>query len=161
MIFSNWLFHTNGAAGDGFHPSNPGSGIKDIKRLVIDKDGHETLEVIGKHNLYDEIQSHKDFTDIHIIVDRFKNGDLTALNRRVGSFMDITDFPHNYAEMLQSFIDARKVFDELPADKRSKFGDFDTFLSTFGTKDWISVFQDPDIKQAVDVVVESEVKIDE
>lgn len=151
LKFSNWLVRRDPVF------CRSGSGIVDVKHLVLDDDGVPHLEVIGKHDLYSEIQSHKDSVDIHLIVQRFKNGDLSALNRRVGQFVDVTDFPANYAEMLQSVIDARRFFESLPEDKQRKFGDFDTFLSSFGTSSWIDVFKtDEQISDVVKEVVTDE-----
>lgn len=144
MKFDNWLVRREKVY------SNPGSRIVDVKMLANSEDCVPYLKVVGKHNLYQEIQSHKDSVDIHVIIERYKNGDIAALDRMHGQFIDVTDFPSNYAEMLQSIIDARSFFDSLDYEKKSKFGSFDDFLSNFGSDDWFNVFKN-DVKEEVKV----------
>ena len=56
----------------------------------ISPDGHIDLIQSGEHNLYAEIQSHKDSVDINVILERFVAGDLDALNRRPAMYLEVS-----------------------------------------------------------------------
>lgn len=157
MIFENWL---DVSSKDHRVYSQPGSGIVDVMAPVVDDDGRITLVQAGKHDLYAEIQSHADSVDIHKIIQRFKNGDISALNRRAASYMDVTDMPQNYAELLNTVIETRQYFDALDPEIRAKFGDdFGTFVESFGSEDFIKAFgvlKDQPIEDIKSEVIESE-----
>lgn len=122
--------------------SNPGSRVVDVMAPVVDDDGRITLVVAGKHDLYSEIQSHRDSVDIHLILQRYKNGDLTALNQRAGSFMDISDMPANYHELINTITATRQYFDALDPEVRKKFDDdFGNFVESFGSQAFVDAFK--------------------
>lgn len=101
--------------------SNPGSRIHEILSPVFDRNGHLTLEVSGEENIYDQIQSHKDSCDIHVLMKQYVQGDMEALSRRQAVFADVTEMPKSYAEMLQAMITAEQYFNSLPVEVRAKF----------------------------------------
>lgn len=101
--------------------SNPGSRIHEILSPVFDRNGHLTLEVSGEENIYDQIQSHKDSCDIHVLMKQYAQGDMEALSRRQAVFVDVTQMPKTYAEMLQAMITAEQYFNSLPVEVRAKF----------------------------------------
>lgn len=93
------------------------------------------------HNLYSEIQSHKESVDINCILERFERGDMNVLNRRTGIYLDVTDMPKSYAEMYQRIMDAEAHFKSLPLDIREKFNHSpQEFFAAIGTQKWIDVF---------------------
>lgn len=159
MAFRSWL---DRESREIFY-SKPGSGIVDVMSPVVDNDGRISLVVSGKHDLYSEIQSHKDSVDIHVLLQRFKNGDIDALNRRSGAFIDVTDMPQNYAELLNTMIETRQYFDSLSPEIKGKFhDDFGEFVSSFGSEAFIKAFSTlkddvvKDAPEAVKEVIESE-----
>ena len=83
-----------------------------------------TLELVenGRENLYEFIQSHKDSTDIHVLLDRYQRGDMSVLSRRQGLYGDFTQMPNTYAEALNAMISAENYFNGLPVEIRAKFG---------------------------------------
>lgn len=112
--------------------SNPGRREADIFEPEFDENGHYELQKVGKVNIYDEIQSHKDSCDINLIIKRFANGDTTALSKAQGSYFDATQMPGTYAEMLNTVIRAENHFNNMPLEEREKFGcSFERWLAEF------------------------------
>lgn len=103
-------------------------------QIAIDDKGEEYLKVVGKVNIYDEIQSHTEGSSLENIISRFKNGDDTALNHRSNSLNDlgITDFtsvPKDVFQMQNIVEAAKRIFNSLPLDERVKYdNNFNKFL---------------------------------
>lgn len=74
--------------------------------------------------IYDIIQSHADECNFEKIIRRATEGDVNALNIIEGQYIDITDAPTNIMEAQNMMLNAKKEFENLPADMRKKF-DFD------------------------------------
>lgn len=98
-----------------------GSPERLIRKAKYDENGSVSLEVVGKDNLYLEIQSWKDACDVNLLVKRFAEGDAAALQRRQAMYMDCTNFPHTYAEMLQVMDNANTFWNTLSAEQKMKF----------------------------------------
>ena len=106
------------------HPrvlSNSGSRIRKLYSAKVDAEGAIDLVESGEENLYDYIQSFKDECDINLIVQRCMSGDVDVLSKRQGVYVDVTEFPQTYAEVLQRVIDGKNAFDDLPLETRAKF----------------------------------------
>ncbi len=111
---------------------------------VYKADGRLYVEEVGKKNLYAEIQSHKQSTDLSFIITRYMNGDPAALSRAQGMFVDITQMPSNMHDIVNNMRAAEADFLRLPPDIKEKFGnDFHRFLMTLGTDDWNAAMQMP------------------
>ena len=97
---------------------------------IHDEGGGWHLEVTGKDDLYMEIQSWKDSCDINLLMKRYVQGDTSALSRAQGFYIDATQFPKTYAQMLQTINNAHALFDSLDLEARSQFDhDFNKFVS--------------------------------
>ncbi|UPW41082.1 internal scaffolding protein [Sigmofec virus UA08Rod_5594] len=104
--------------------SEPGSEYKVTYSSYYDSEGRLIVEASGKVNLYEEIQSHKDSTDIHILLDRYHKGDLDVMARLQedrGVYADVTGMPRTYAEVLNLVHQGELEFMRLPVDVRAKF----------------------------------------
>ncbi len=114
--------------------SDSGSGVIPEYQLSIDDKGFRSLKVVGQKDLYAEIQSHKDSCDVHNILKRFANGDVSVLDQKLGYFADATMFPKSYAEMYQRVVDGESFFNGLPVEIRKEFN-FNPveFFSQLGT----------------------------
>ena len=62
----------------------PGSRIHKTYGGHYDEKGRVVLEETGEINLYDEIQSHAESVDIHVLMKRYANGDAEALSKQQG-----------------------------------------------------------------------------
>lgn len=119
--------------------SNVGSLVKVLYSGKLDANGRVVLEKKGEENLYDYIQSFRDSVDLNVILARFTNGDVEALNKVQGFYADVTDFPKNMAEALNQINQAEEMFKSLPLETRQKFDcSFEQFLAQSGTEDWLS-----------------------
>lgn len=52
---------------------------------------------------------------------RYEDGDSTALNKVQGMYIDSVDLPKNYAELYDAVSKADLVFEQMPATIKSKF----------------------------------------
>lgn len=122
-----------------FHCSS-GSPFVDIYHPIVDKEtGHFELEldINQRKNLYDEIQSHKDSVDIHKIVDRYRAGDTSVLQRAQGMYGDLTEFPKDFFAYKELELKAEQTFDALPVEIKQKFDNsYLTFCLSAGSDDW-------------------------
>lgn len=126
--FKNWLHRD-----DSSLRSNPGSPFKSEKLLQVVNGRYDLVEV-GKSNLYDQIQSHKDSCDIYKLLERYQAGDVSALTKVAGQYMDITDAPHTLAEAFTFIGNAEKFFSKLPLFLREAYDhDPSKFISDLGT----------------------------
>lgn len=119
--------------------ANPGSPVKVLYRGKYDANGRVVLEKNGEENLYDYIQSFRDSVDLNVILARFSNGDVEALNKAQGFYADVTDFPKNMADALNRINQAEEMFKSLPLETRQQFDcSFEQFLAQSGTEEWLS-----------------------
>lgn len=118
--------------------SCPGSPEHIMYSGHYDEKGRVVLEESGRVNLYDEIQSHAESVDIHVLMKRYQNGDVTALSQAQGFFGDQLDFPKTYAEALNHMHEMERQFMSLPVDVRQNFGNsFSEFLAASGEADFL------------------------
>lgn len=117
----------------------PGDPVKILYGPIFDKNGVMSLQEIGKHDLYGEIQSHKDSVDIHVLLQRYNDGDVGALARVQGAYGDFTKMPATFAEALNTMIAAEQYFMGLPVETRAQFGhSFQQFIASMDSPDFVS-----------------------
>lgn len=145
--------------------ANPGESVKTIYSPVFDDEGNFDLQPSGQEDLYAFIQSHAESVDIHVILERFARGDVTALSKVQGTYGDFTTVPKTYAELLNSVIQGEQQFMSLPVETRAKFGhdfrkwmaamdDMDNWLSLMGLEPASDPSSDPEPVVLPDVVKE-------
>nr|DAH83097.1 MAG TPA: Scaffold protein [Microviridae sp.] len=118
--------------------ADPGSPIHITYAGHYDEKGRVVLEESGRENIYDQIQSHAESCDIHVLMKRYMNGDATALSQAQGQYLDATQFPKTYADMLNFVNDQERAFMALPVDVREKFGNsFSEYLAASGEPDFL------------------------
>lgn len=128
------------------------------------KNGTFDLVKKGVDSLYDYIQSFKDSVDIHVIIKKYMNGDLSALNKVEGQYADISDIPDNFIDIYNSILHAEATFNNLPVEIREKFGNsFTQFGSSIDSPDFadklgiIKEVQQPVEQPKVDEVGKEEI----
>ena len=85
--------------------------------------GHFILEESGKEDIYDKIQSHAASVDIHVLLDRFRRGDIEALGDASRSiYFDTAEMPKNYAHLLNIVTEGEQAFMSMPVEERAKYG---------------------------------------
>lgn len=130
--------------------SNPGSPIRDVLTGKVKSDGSIEVIKVGEENFQEYIQSFEEEGNIGAMIARLMEGDTSVLSSRSGMYGDFTQFPKTYAEILQSMIDARNYFEELPDEVRRKFdNDFNKFFVSC---------EDPDFAEKIGLVVEPDLE---
>ena len=110
-----------------------GNRIHDTLSGRFDDDGIFVLDVSGTEDIYTKIQSHAASVDIHVILDRYRRGDLDVLGDPSRSvFLDASEMPRNYAQLLNLVADGERAFMSLPVEERAKFDhSFSQWLMSF------------------------------
>lgn len=117
--------------------SCPGSPVKVLYSPRVLPNGEFELVENGKEDFQAYIQSFAESTDIHEILQRYQNGDVSALAARQPMFGDFTSMPKNLAEFMQLDMDTRTLFEAMPADVRQQFdNDVSKFLAQSGNDEW-------------------------
>lgn len=115
----------------------PGSSVKLVYSPRYDDNGVLDLVVTGKEDLYAYIQSHKESTDIHVLLDRFANGEVDVLQRMQGFYGDVTSMPKTYAEVLNAVIVGEETFARLPIEIKNRFNNsFSEWLASMDKPDF-------------------------
>lgn len=98
-----------------------------------DQDGVLVLDKVGESNIYNEIQSHADSVDLDTIIRRYESGEIDVLSRAQGAYVDVTQAPKTYADMLNLMRYAEEVFDQLPLEVRQQYDNsFEQFFAQDG-----------------------------
>lgn len=144
----------------GYFPlscSNAGSRMKK-ERILKDNNGVMELETVGETSLYDYIQSHKDSVDINRMLERYSQGDTTALDRVKASYLDLLGAPQSLAEMYSFVRNTTAYFDNLPLEIRKSY-DFNVsnFLADFGSEKFMQTFA-PKMSDVEEIKLSPEVK---
>lgn len=88
--------------------------------------------------IYDLIQVGREETEIERIVKRAMQGDYNALNAMNGVYADISDAPNSLAQAQQMIINAKREFDDLPAEIKKEFEyNPEIYVAQVGTKEWL------------------------
>ena len=118
--------------------SDPGKSEVNVYGARYDDDGHLTVTVTGKKDVYPEIQASALSCDINYLISRFAAGDATALSKVQGTYGDFTQFPRSYAELLNQVNRGSELFDSLPADVRARFDNsLGVFMQSAGSQEWM------------------------
>lgn len=116
----------------------------------------DELVCIGKEPWQEMIDAAAPSCDIETLIVRVRNGELDALNQKQGVYGDFRDVPKSRAELLQTAIDARYMFNNLTEDQKKAFGSFNEFLENAGSPEWlktlgvdVQVSAEPEVKEEV------------
>lgn len=110
----------------------------------LDSRGNLVLLEDGFVDLYQEIQSHADSCDIHLILERFAAGDKDVLSQVQGFYQDFSQTPSTYQEILNAVIAGEETFNSLPVDIKDKFG--------HSFQRWLIEMDSPDFAQKMGFV---------
>lgn len=101
----------------------------------------------GTFNIYDEIQSHRQSVELSTLLQRYAQGDFTALNQIEGVYADVVDMPSTYAELFNRVRDAENSFNALPDDVRALFDNSPvSFWQSIGTPEFATKIAELDAK---------------
>lgn len=137
--------------------SNLGSPVRILYSPKFDEKGVMELVESGKENLYEFIQSHAESCDIHVILERFARGDVSAIEKVQGVYGDFSNMPKSYADMLNLVRDAESAFMGLTVEERAKYGhSFERWLAEFSPSVPADSFRsvEPSIEETVEKVAD-------
>lgn len=118
---------------------NPGSRFEPEYIGEPDENGMIKLVEVGQKDLVAMHQRDADLNNVNILYERFCNGDITALSRMQGSYLDTIGMPHDLRGVYETAENFRRVYDNLPADKKKEYS-FERFMSEAGSESWIKAF---------------------
>lgn len=105
---------------------------------VIMADGSFELVEAGKTDLQEYIDSFKESVSIEHILAMCAAGDTSALQARQGTYIDTTEMPKTFRDMLDIVIRGKTQFESLPVEVKQKFdNDFNKWFADAGSQDWL------------------------
>lgn len=117
--------------------SHAGNTVHKLYSSVL-RDGRIELEESGAVSIPDFINAYAEFTDMAYIISRLNAGDASPLSAATAFYGDVSMMHNDRRDLMQSVLDCRAMFDNLPDVTRAKFGDdFATWIGQAGTQDWI------------------------
>lgn len=112
----------------------------------FDDSGTLVLDVVGKRDVYSEIQEFRDSVDIYNILRRYAAGELDVLEKVQGFYADVSKMPKSYQEVLNLVAKTEQFFDSLPAEDKEIFNNsYSEFLVAMNEKDFFDRFPQPDV----------------
>ncbi|QCS36245.1 minor capsid protein [Capybara microvirus Cap1_SP_175] len=128
---TDWTEHKITESPTGSHYINEYS-------VKYDENGHRTVYISGKTNIYEQIQAHAEECKIENILAKYQmTGDESILNQRTGQYWDITDMPKNRMEMLNMIQESKEQFMKLPVEIRAKYNhSWEEYLADAGSENW-------------------------
>lgn len=126
--------------------NSPGSRLQDIYEL--DPDGSNEFDIRlsdKKKDIQDYIDSFKGMTDANQIIERFRHGDIMAIEPVSNlQFGDISDLPDNIQELKSRVDQANLLFDSLHPDIKAKFDSVEDFYKSVGSDRFYEAFRKPE-----------------
>lgn len=117
-----------------------GSSVSTDFAQTVDSEGNISIIETGKHDINEFIQASKEETLISNILQRYCNGDVNALNRKQGVFIDTTVMPSSLRQMQDNYNKIENLFNKLSDDVKQKFGNnVNDFISKVGSMDFESL----------------------
>lgn len=111
--------------------TNTGEKEHIVYSSKFDENGNIVLFEAGRQNIPEFINSHAESVDINVILQRFTEGDTSALSRRQLMFGDFTQTPKTLADALNLVIAGENMFNSLdPEDKKKFNNNFVQWLAT-------------------------------
>lgn len=121
-----------------FNATNPGDRRHVLRSPKVNHDGTITLVENGFEDLQEYYNSQEQVCDISLIMERFKAGDVDALNAWNPIYGDFTKAPTTLAEYMQYQLDVDALFSSLPIELRNKYDNsVSKFTAVAGEKEWL------------------------
>lgn len=139
-----------------------GTRIKQKRAVRYNERGNKYLAVVGTEDLYAYIQSFAGATDINNIVARAQMAGTLDELAVGGVYADATKLPQTLAESYEILRNVENYYNALSPEQQLKYGDFKTFVNSFGNANGVARFLEmispaPAKDVAPDVSAESEV----
>lgn len=103
-------------------------------------DGVLHLVKVGQRDIHSFIQEGKERTLVYNILNRFSQGDISAIQRVKGYYADVTAMPKSLLEVHNFMKTLDANFDSLPAEVKDKFGNSSTeFMKSVENGDFTKI----------------------
>lgn len=123
-------------------PAPAGCSIYDEFTETIDENGHKKLEKTGQTDMYELIQKAMPETLIYNIINKYVNGDESALNKIEGIYADISEAPTSLIEAHQKITAIENEFKNLPNEIKKLFNfSSDEYIAEMSTEKGIEKIQ--------------------
>lgn len=99
------------------------------------------LVQVGVRDLKEFHNRDAESCDINNIVQRFQNGDITALQQVQGSYLDLTGMPKDLRGMSEMIDGLRVSYDNLEKDIKDKYPTFNEWLENVGSPAWFDIMK--------------------
>lgn len=145
--------------------TEPGRPMHNNYQIRINDRGHKELYKIGEHNLQAEINAAAEECDIAKILEKYKGGDIEALNKAQAGYVDLTKCPKDLREAQDVVLNLQSEFIKLPLEIRQKFDHSpEKYIKEYGNKYWqdamgITKWKDDQAKKAA--LIEEQKKVNE
>lgn len=124
--------------------SNPGERFRPVFTTEILKDGSYELVQTGVEDLQELYNSQRESCEVSVLVQKFLEGDESALSRGNPVFLDLLGAPASLMEAYQIQNRAQQAFDLLDPRIRERFdNNFAKFLANAGTPEWFDTLKLP------------------
>lgn len=98
-----------------------GNGLREIIKQKKLENGQYIYEKVGESNIYEKIQANLENTLIYNLLDKYKNGDIFALNKKpANEYGDISNIPNNTNDLHKMTENAGKKYQQLPQILKDK-----------------------------------------
>lgn len=101
--------------------SDPGDNMRPIYKWRYDEDGKPVHKITEYEDVYEIIQAERDGTDLKRMLERYENGDESALSKVQGMYIDTVALPKNYAQLYEAVAIHNQVFDSMPVEIKEKY----------------------------------------
>lgn len=114
-------------------PTNAGSRFKKKYSASYNKEGILELHETGIEDVYEYIQSFADEVDLNKILQQFRaTGDVSLLSRAQGFYMDASELPETWPDILNVVDNVKNEFEKMPPEFKENYGnDFAQFLANY------------------------------
>lgn len=111
----------------------------------VDRDtGMIKLVSSGQDDLWNLHSACAEQCDINYIVQRFRNGDVSVLNRVQGNYLDVVGMPKNLREINDVAVKLRTSYELMSDDLKKKFGSYEAWLDALGSMELAEVSRSSD-----------------
>lgn len=118
---------------------NPGSRFEPECIGEPDENGIIQLVEVGQKDLVAMHQRDADLNNVNVLYERFCNGDISALSRMQGSYLDAIGLPRDLRGVYETAENFRRAYDNLSPEQKQKYT-FERFMSEAGSESWIKDF---------------------
>lgn len=140
-------------------PNNTGFKEEPILGYKYEENGKKVLVVKGMKDRYQLRQDALPGVEIKGLIARYRNGDLTALEKIKGMYGDFTEMPTSYVEAMNMVQNRTESFNMLPIEIKEKFNhNVNEFIRSMGSEEFKKIFTPEPINTAP--IAEKEVNIE-